>query len=107
MARIARVVVPGLPHYIGASRCLSRPMTIALSPSDRDSGSPRRRRNLGLLPDAESYPSDRDADGRGWVAGDVSPGARTASLHDRGGGDLAGSPWAADRSTEVRPFAEK
>src|ERR1700730_5090051 len=40
----------------------------ALPPSDRDGGASRGCGDLGLLPDAQSCPSDRDAGGRGWAA---------------------------------------
>jgi hypothetical protein len=62
MARIARVVVPDLPHHItqgaviGASRCFSRPTTIPSIGADRRGGTARRDSSLGLLPDAQSRP---------------------------------------------------
>jgi hypothetical protein len=59
MARIARLVVPGLPRptispgaVIGASSCFSRPTTIAPIPG----APPRRHTSLGPLSNAQSRP---------------------------------------------------
>lgn len=77
MARIARVVVPRpaaschpAPQSPRAGVFRGRGLS-ALPPPDRDGGASRRRGDLGLLPNAQSCPSDRDASRRRWVAGDV------------------------------------
>jgi hypothetical protein len=62
MARIARVVVPGLPHHVtqrGNPRepVFLGPRIISLPPPDRGGGASRGHRDL--LPDAQSSPPDR------------------------------------------------
>lgn len=74
MARIARLVVPGLPHHVthrgnrrepvffgAAAHRLYRRLIAAAA---RRAGA-----DLGLLPGAQSSPPDRDADRPGRVAG--------------------------------------
>ena len=75
MTRIARAVVPGLPHHVtsaatGGSASSSRLATTLSIATGLGNRTPFRRRGLGLLPDAEPRPSDPDAAGRrGFGAG--------------------------------------
>ena len=103
MARIARVVVPDLPHHVTQRGNRREPVfrgrrLSLLSATGRGGGAPRLCRSLGLLPDAQSRPSDRDAGGRGWVAGDLFRGAPALHRgHQRSfpvdGPSVPGSLW--------------
>ncbi len=57
MARIARGVVPGLPHHV-TQRGNRRETGVfsPLSPARRRGGAARRCSSLSLLPDAQSRP---------------------------------------------------
>jgi hypothetical protein len=65
MARITRVVVPGLPHHI--TQRGNRREPVFFEGDDyrlyRDGRAPRRCGSLGLLPDAQSCSPDRNAGG--------------------------------------------
>ena len=62
MARIARVVVPGLPHHVTQRGNRREPVFFAADDYrlyrrlGRRGSAPRRCRRLGLLPDAQSRP---------------------------------------------------
>src|SRR6266446_6867193 len=70
MARMARVVVPGLPHHV--TQRGNRREPVFFGPDDyrlyrRLIATAASRADLGLLPDAQSCPSDRAAGRRGWT----------------------------------------
>jgi hypothetical protein len=74
MARIARVVAPRLPHHVTQRGNRREPVFFGAEDHQlyrRLIAAARRRRDLGLLPDARSCPSDRDAGGQEWAAEDL------------------------------------
>ena len=72
----SRVFVPRLPHHVtqrGNRResAFFGARIISFAPPDRDGGAARRRRDLGLLPDAQLCPFDCHAGGEEWAVADL------------------------------------
>ena len=73
MARLARLVIPGLPHHVtqrgnGRQQTFFEDGDYALYRDLLAQSAERAARGLGLLPDAQPCPRDRRAVGRGWAA---------------------------------------
>jgi len=69
-----------------------------LPATGRRGSAARRHSSLGLLPDAQSRPPDRDAGGRGWLAGDLCRSAPALHRDDQrsvpvDGPSLPGPLW--------------
>ena len=56
MARIARVVVPDLPHHVTRRGSRRQPVFFDVDVYRQLDGAARRHSSLGLLPDAQSRP---------------------------------------------------